>query len=518
MNKAAAGSLATAMVTAAVLATTWLGTAGAIPTADAASATTTVANWQLNDAAGSTVMKDASGNGLDGQISPDAAAEGLTLDGSTYTWSDRCPACLPVQSGRVVVVPDDDRLDIPDPSVTYTVEVRFRTTKPFGNYLQKGQSTSTGGQIKVQGPNGIVQCLFKGADGVRVGTGSSTRLDDGAWHTVDCVRTPTQVQEWVDGVKQTFKNGSTGAINNKQPFTIGGKNDCNQVTITCDYFAGQIDYVTVTSTAASTNQPPVAAFSSWCSRSTCTFDSGSSADPDGTIVKRVWTFGDGTVSAAANPTHTYGASGTYSVGLTVTDDQGWTDHVTHDVTIAALAPGRPRSPTATRGDGSALVTWKAPASSGSDAITQYTVTGAPDGQTCTTANLRCRVTDLGNGHAYTFTVVAHSVAGDGAASVSTDPVVPAGKPLAPSSVTARAGTRRATVTWSAAAPNGRPILRYVITSYPDGAVTLVGPTVRRLTFTGLVGGRRYHFTVAARNLIGTGPATTSNTVRPGKPG
>jgi hypothetical protein len=85
-----------------------------------------------------------------------------------------------------VRVADDNRLDIPDPSLVYTLEFRFRTKNPFGNYMQKGQTTTSGGQIKVQGPRGIVQCLFKGT-ARQVGTGSGRALNDNQWHTVTCV-------------------------------------------------------------------------------------------------------------------------------------------------------------------------------------------------------------------------------------------------------------------------------------------------------------------------------------------
>ncbi len=212
----------------------------------AASGTSTAAaDWELNDPAGSAVMRDSSGSGLNGTIRTSAASDGLTLNGSYYHWSARCPACLPVASGRVVQVPDNAKLDIPDPSVTYTLEFRFRTTHGYGNYMQKGQATAAGGQIKVQGPNGIVQCLFKGANGVRTVTGSPTALDDGQWHTVACVHKATSVEEWVDGVRVAVNNRSTGYIDNSKPFVIGGKPQCDQIKVTCDYFSGDIDYVRI---------------------------------------------------------------------------------------------------------------------------------------------------------------------------------------------------------------------------------------------------------------------------------
>lgn len=52
---------------------------------------------------------------------------------------------------------------------------------------------------------------------------------------------------------------------------------------------------------------------------------------DGNIVSRMWDFGDGQQSSQMNPVHTFAASGTYSVTLTVTDNDGLTD--THSTSI-----------------------------------------------------------------------------------------------------------------------------------------------------------------------------------------
>jgi PKD repeat protein len=77
---------------------------------------------------------------------------------------------------------------------------------------------------------------------------------------------------------------------------------------------------------------PVAAFSSSCSALTCNFTSTSS-DPDGTISAYSWTFGDGGTSTVQNPGHAYGAGGTYTVTLKVTDNRGGTNTVSHTVTV-----------------------------------------------------------------------------------------------------------------------------------------------------------------------------------------
>lgn len=79
------------------------------------------------------------------------------------------------------------------------------------------------------------------------------------------------------------------------------------------------------------NTPPVASFRSSCSGLTCDF-TDQSTDADGSVATWAWSFGDGAASSAQSPSHTYGAAGTYTVTLTVTDNGGATSQVSSEVT------------------------------------------------------------------------------------------------------------------------------------------------------------------------------------------
>ncbi|TQV81443.1 S8 family serine peptidase [Aliikangiella coralliicola] len=85
------------------------------------------------------------------------------------------------------------------------------------------------------------------------------------------------------------------------------------------------------------NQPPRASFSYSTNQLSVTF-SDSSTDDNG-IATYAWDFGDGNSSSQANPSHTYAASGSYQVTLTVTDAGNLRDSSTQTVTVSEVVDG-----------------------------------------------------------------------------------------------------------------------------------------------------------------------------------
>jgi len=86
--------------------------------------------------------------------------------------------------------------------------------------------------------------------------------------------------------------------------------------------------------AGAGNTPPVANFNYSTSALTANF-TDASTDSDGSIASRSWNFGDGASSTSTNPAHTYATGGTYTVQLTVTDNNGATNSTSKQVTVSS---------------------------------------------------------------------------------------------------------------------------------------------------------------------------------------
>ncbi len=80
-----------------------------------------------------------------------------------------------------------------------------------------------------------------------------------------------------------------------------------------------------------------ASFTNQCTALACSFDATGSSDSDGNVTGYAWNFGDTATSTLATPSHTYANPGSYSVTLTVTDDQGGVDTLTRQITVTAVA-------------------------------------------------------------------------------------------------------------------------------------------------------------------------------------
>ncbi len=167
-------------------------------------------------------------------------------------------------------------------------------------------------------------------------------------------------------------------------------------------------------TGTGTNTPPVASFTSSCTGLTCTFSGAGSSDPDGSIVSYAWTFGDGSSGSGLQPAHTYGGSGSYTVGLTVTDDKGASNSKSATVTVSGTGSGFPKTNLAATKGNWLSYTYTVPAGVSSVTFTSSGGSGDADlylrkGAAPTTSSYGCRSWSSSNTETCTLAVAAGDV-------------------------------------------------------------------------------------------------------------
>ena len=214
----------------------------------------------------------------------------------------------------------------------------------------------------------------------------------------------------------------------------------------------------------------------------------------------------------------------YTFTVTATNGAGFTGPgATSNTVYPGVVPGSPTGVKATAGNGQAKVTFTAPTSKGTSAISSYTVTpssGGNNGTPVQGSSSPITVSGLTNGQSYTFTVTANNESGPGLPSSASSAVTPVGPPDAPTGVTAQVGNGFITVSFTPGSDGGKTITSYTVTSHPGN--NTFTQTSRTFTLKGLTYGIEYTFTVKAKNSLGSSPASSaSNQVTfeaaPGKP-
>jgi FtsP/CotA-like multicopper oxidase with cupredoxin domain len=181
------------------------------------------------------------------------------------------------------------------------------------------------------------------------------------------------------------------------------------------------------------------------------------------------------------------------------------------IATPATVPGAPIIGTATAGNGTATVTFTAPASNGGTAITGYLVTVTNGGKTATGTSSPITVTGLAGGLSTAFTVAAINAMGTGPASAASNTVVIGGVPAAPTgrSITVSPiGTvpRTVTLVWYDNSTNetGFTVQRATNTAFTTGLITTnLGANVTTLVDSTVTAGTVYYYRVQAFNLAGT---------------
>jgi len=146
----------------------------------------------------------------------------------------------------------------------------------------------------------------------------------------------------IAGYAWNFGDGQTGT--GRTPTNTYAAAGSYTVTLTVTDNVGATDVasrqVSVTAPPPA-NVAPTASFTATPAGLRANVDATGSSDPDGTIDAYSWSFGDGGTGTGETAFHDYANAGTYSVKLTVTDNDGASGTYTKSVTVTAPPVNQP---------------------------------------------------------------------------------------------------------------------------------------------------------------------------------
>ncbi|MFI6909422.1 PKD domain-containing protein [Nonomuraea sp. NPDC050394] len=142
----------------------------------------------------------------------------------------------------------------------------------------------------------------------------------------------------------SFGDGSTGTgVSPSRKYAAPGS---YRIRLTVTDNKGAASSYTQTVSVSGSDGAPIADFQVSCDQPTrfCGFDASQSVDTNGTIAAYSWNFGDGASGSGKTASHIYSSTGTYSVTLTVRDNDSLNTTATKQVVLGQ--PGSNKPPTA----------------------------------------------------------------------------------------------------------------------------------------------------------------------------
>jgi PKD repeat protein len=223
-----------------------------------------------------------------------------------------------------------------------------------------------------------------------------------------------------------FGDGSTGTgVTTSKAYAAAGTYTVT-LTVTDDDGATATSSQQVTVPDVPANQAPTASFTATASPLQVALNASASTDPDGTIASYAWDFGDGTTGTGVTTTKTYAAEGTYTVTLTVTDDQGAIGTTTQQVVVPPIPPNGAPTASFTATASPLQVALNASGSTDADGTIVSYAWDFGDGSTGTGVTTSKTYAAAG-----TYTVTLTVTDDDGATGTSSQSVIVPGVPVGP---------------------------------------------------------------------------------------
>ena len=299
--------------------------------------------WPLNEATGAVGVDYAASNDLSFKSAVTRQAPGPESTDSSTSFSGVNSYAASTEYG---VAPDN-----------YSSEAWFSTSSTKGGGILAFSSTTGTGpdaserKVYMTDAGQLVYAVSPVANDIKY-VRSQGSYNDGKWHHVVATLGANGMQLFVDGGLVASQKSPTTGYAYSGYWSVGGHlvGTMFPSSPTSNFLPGSIADVAIYGSVLSdaqvkshneahhpspSNQVPQASFGTSSSGLVAQLDGSGSSDADGRIAAFAWDFGDGSTGTGEKASHTYGAAGTFTVKLTVTDDKGATNSVSKAVTVTA---------------------------------------------------------------------------------------------------------------------------------------------------------------------------------------
>jgi len=199
------------------------------------SSPTLAAQWNMDETSGTT-MVDSSGNNNNGTLygPVQVGVPGPTGHGTAYSFSGKSAVDVPYSSTLVAG------------SANINISFWLNTTNlpSSGDYdlVRMGDYPANEYKVELYNSNQI-ECTYHGSSSSNNATGGAN-LNNGQWHYVQCIKTASAIQLWIDGVLVHSTSAVIGSVSPPSDVFIGSH--ANPGTSSgFDWYQGELDDVSL---------------------------------------------------------------------------------------------------------------------------------------------------------------------------------------------------------------------------------------------------------------------------------
>lgn len=200
------------------------------------SSPTVAAQWNMDETSGTT-MFDSSGNNNNGTLHGPVqmGVAGPTGQGTAYSFSGKSDVDVPHSATLVAGSANVD--------IAFWLNTTHLPASGDYDLVRMGDYPAQEYKVELLKTNQI-ECTYHGSSSSNNATGGAT-LNNGQWHYVQCIKTASAIQLWIDGVLVHSTSAVIGSVSPPTDVNIGAHGNPGSAS-GYDWYQGDLDDVSIT--------------------------------------------------------------------------------------------------------------------------------------------------------------------------------------------------------------------------------------------------------------------------------